>query len=227
MGTGVPRFLAMASQDYIPAGRTSTVKKGSVVLHVQTEYAFRPVPRITTTILDNGRVLHKIERALEAAVSTPEEQTRTEATLLRQHAEVIAIIQNGDEKVTAPTPVPEPVRIHDIAVGDDTPVHERLQKIPGVQKLFRLDNDGSFRTDAGSEQFRKSFGGVFKNLRQLMDLFDRSPEDGSQRRRGVYEIERDRLYFASSGRECYFLVVRRINVTTQYEAEIKAALDGE
>lgn len=200
------------------------MKKGETLLQVQTEYATRPGPRITTTILDNGRVLHKVERSLERAISSLDEQHRCEATLIRQHAEVIAIIEGGRDTVPSSEPVLEEEQVINL---DPASTLDRLRKVPGVQQVFRLENDGSFAASDSSSQFQKKFGAVFKNLRELLELFERTPGVGITRQQGVYEIERDRLYLASTGSECYFVVVRRVNVTTQYEQEIKAIIKGE
>ncbi len=77
---------------FIPAGRTSLVKRGDQQLQVQTEYAYRPYPRITTTILNGGQVLHKLEKRLERPIESVEEQNIAEDVIKRQHLEVIALI---------------------------------------------------------------------------------------------------------------------------------------
>ncbi len=207
------------SLQYIPAGRTSTVKRGNTVLQVQTEYAHRPNPRITTTILDNGRVLHKVERQLDRTIESLEEQRKTEVTLVRQHTEVMSIIQNDPSAVNEPKfPSPEPIDISPLSA------HDRIKAIPGVQMVIQMENDGTFSSPEMTMEFQKQFAFVFKNLRELLELFERVPGVGVVRRQGVYEVERDRLYFVSCGDECFFVVIRRVNVTTQYEQELRAVL---
>jgi hypothetical protein len=218
----------MSVSHFIPAGRTSTVRKGETIFQIQTEYAYRPLPRITTTVSNQGRVLHKIERSLDHAVETLEEQTRTEVIIKRQHAEVISILE------TQPAPAPEPpkvVAVEPTRVEDSqarmTPTSEdALKKIPGVTHVYTLDNEGNFHTDHSSEQFQKTFSPVFRGIQELIQLFGKEAGVGFTREQGVVEIESDRLYFASSGTECYFVVVRRVNVTTDYEREIKAVINA-
>ncbi len=215
----------MTSGDYIPVGRTSLVKKGEVSLQVQTEYASRPNPRITTCILQNGRVLHKIERSVDNAISTIEEQLRVETTIKRQHAEIIAIIQNTAFKPPVDSePVFAPRKPQ---VAAPRKPAECVAAVPGVQRVFHLDNEGNFMDDSGTEQFRKMFGPVFKSLHELMEIFGRLPGVGVTREKGVYEVERDRLYFASVGTECFFVLVRRVDPTTDYEKAFKAAVLGQ
>lgn len=64
------------------------------MLQVQTEYAHRPYPRITTTILNQGQVLHKLEKKLDQAIGSIEEQNLAEDVMKRQHAEVLSLIND-------------------------------------------------------------------------------------------------------------------------------------
>jgi len=88
---------------FIPAGRTSLVKRGDQQLQVQTEYAYRPYPRITTTILNAGQVLHKLEKRLDRPIESIEEQNIAEDVIKRQHQEVVALIgSKGRERPAQP-----------------------------------------------------------------------------------------------------------------------------
>lgn len=184
-------------------------------MQVQTEYAQRPAPRLTTTISNSGQVVNKIERALDHEISSLDEQARVEVSLKRQHQEVIGILQEQSEQQAGN---------QGDAGGSAGEWTDRLLAIPGVQKVYALDNDGNFFSDSGSEEFRKTFAPIFRNIRELMTVFNPMPDTDCARETGVYEVERDRLYFASVGSECYFVIVRRVNVTTNYEQEIKSSL---
>lgn len=87
--------------EFIPVGRTSLARRGETALQVQTEYAARPNPRIATTISENGRVIHKVERPLERQIMSAEEQRETEAQMRQQHASVVATIEgkNADQEL--------------------------------------------------------------------------------------------------------------------------------
>jgi hypothetical protein len=219
----------MSANHFIPAGRTSTVKKGEIIFQIQTEYAYRPMPRITTTVSNQGRVVHKIERALDRPVESLEEQNKTEVVIKRQHAEVISILETQDQNAPMASSAPAtPQLVTNTAVMAPVVVaftaEDTLKKIPGVTHVYTLDNEGNFHTDHSSEQFQKTFSPVFRSIRDLIQMFGKEPGVGFMREQGVVEIERDRLYFASSGTECYFVVVRRVNVTIDYEREIKSAI---
>lgn len=202
--------------EFLPAGRTSLVKNGDVPLQVQTEYAYRPYPRITTTILNNGQVVHKIEKKLLQPISSLDEQTRVERFLQVQHGEVLKTIKTNPPQV-ADESQPEPQTLT---------ISENLATVPGVQRIFHLDAAGNFVGMDDQHQFKETFGAILKNLTDVMDVFVLSPE-GDRRERGVCEVERDRLYFVSCGRECYFLSVRRVDCETSYEQAIKKSINSD
>lgn len=211
----------MAVSSFIPAGRTSLVRKGNLALQVQTEYAARPAPRITTTILKDGQVLHKIERVLDRAIESFEEQSSIETGMKRQHVEVVNILQSASLDAALN------LTSHFTSDGkSDRPVSvtERLGKIPGVRKLYHLDNDGNFQGTETSEHFKKQFSFIFKNLREVLNLFSELPGQAGTRERGVYEVEQDRLYFVSLGTDCYFLLVSPDHNVPDYEAAIRNVL---
>lgn len=209
----------MGATSFIPAGRTSLVKHGQISMQVQTEYASRPRPRITTTILREGEVLHKVERPLDRAVDSVEEQQRAEATIKRQHAEILTIVQS-DSYVKDHDPSGH-VKVQTATLS----LMDALQSIVGVERVYRLDNEGNFTGGALTDQFRKQFAPILKGMSEIIEVFGRTPGVGISRHRGVLELERDRLYFASGGTECYFILVRRTTGSPNFEHAIKAIVD--
>lgn len=210
----------MAESDYIPVGRTSLVKKEDVSLQVQTEYASRPYPRVTTTILKRGEVVHKVEKKLNRTVESIEEQSRTEALIQQQHSDVLAIIQRDST-------------VENLRLVEDTEpennnltMYDRLTSIPGFQHLYRLSSDGAFIGQNTSDQFKKTFTAVFKHLREVIDIFALLPGSEVVRQKGVYEVERNRLYFVSAGNECFFVTVQPTGEQIDYEVVLQKALLG-
>jgi hypothetical protein len=210
--------------DLIPTGRTSLVKRGDTPLQVQTEYAHRPLPRITTTVQKNGQVLQKIERNLEKPIESIEEKNRMETTIRKQHAEVIAIIEkSGPSAASHPRPVvsepkayPEPDEVLTTA--------ERLRELPGQHRIFRLDNEGNFLNAGVSKEFKKQFKAVFKNLHDLIAIFATVPGIGLTRESGVYEVEHDSLYLISTGAELYIMFLEHPDYSVDYEKTLKEAI---
>lgn len=211
----------MAASTYIPAGRTSIIKRRDITLQVQTEYAHRPLPRITTTILDGGKVVHKIERGLDKPIDSLARQEKVEEAVKRQHTEVLAIIRNESSGIPLSVGLPSRPQRRPVTLYDE------LCAISGVQHVFRLDNEGNFVGGSTSDQFKRSFAEVFKNIRQLIEVFVLEPGVGVTREKGVCEIERSRLYLASAGAECYFILVKPVDFTMDYEKAIKHVIDPD
>lgn len=200
---------------YIPAGRTSLVKKGGLSLQIQTEYARIPAPRITTTILRNGQVLHKVQRELEYQITSLEEQASTEEIIKRQHMAVVTQLKKHESLELKDSKKTEE-KILDCV--------DALKAIPGVHSVYRLDNVGKFTGALTSEHFKESFNSVFKNLNALLDIFRRVPGVGITREKGIYEIEAGRLYLVSAGLECFFVAISPQPEQHDYEKEIRKAV---
>ncbi len=208
----------MAEKDFIPVGRTSKIEFSSAELQIQTEYAFRPNPRITTSVISKGQVIHKIQQDLEKPISSFEEKTRAERLLQRQHAEVMRIVARKDFSLTKPADDKPLVDTESLTVVD------RLAQVNGVVKIFRVDNDGNFDSSNVSETFKNYFKSVFKNIKEVVEIFSKLP--GGQRETGVVEIERKRLYLVSRGNECYFLLVDGKTRSPEIESGVLKALYG-
>lgn len=238
----------MRKPEYIPTGRTSLLKDGPQPIQVQTEYAEHPYPRITTTVSNQGQVIHKVEIKLKRVLASDDEARRAEAVLTRQHGEVEAIIQqqarvaaeclndlassqpidlpenmNAPESVDAPQPdVPEKAAAPPVAPN----MMERLKAVEEVRHIYHLDNNGEFFSENARAQFRNSFKKVYRNLSDLLDVF---PEvgDGFLREQGVVEVERNRLYFLSTGDECFFVTVERGFSEVDFEKLLKELIVEE
>jgi hypothetical protein len=213
----------MAMADLIPTGRTSLVKRGELSLQVQTEYAHRPMPRITTTVQKDGQVLQKIERSLDNPIASIEEKNLMEDTIRKQHAEILTIIRGDQNPVRKPKPKPEAPPSEPKPYPESDPFQttlDRLHALPGKHRVYCLDNEGNFQDAAVSKEFAKMFKPVFKNLGDLIAVFGEIPGIGFTRETGVYEVERNRLYLVSAGSELYIVWIERPAIRINYEREI-------
>ncbi len=217
----LPDYGKMTATSYIPNGRTSLIKRGTTSLQVQTEYAYRPYPRLTTTISNNGQVVHKIEKKLERPIESFEEQSRVESIMKQQHGEVVAIIRE-DSSITRAKPL-EPEASGPVDPPIEISFRDRLKEIPGVGQVFHLGVDGAFSTEASEETFRKEFKVIHDSLEELLGVFPYN--GGATRDRGVLEVERDNLYLISCGDEMFFLTVSPTDADIVYEKAIKEVLD--
>lgn len=218
MSIGNPGVNNMAEQDFIPVGRTSKIECSSAVLQIQTEYAFRPNPRLTTCVISRGQVLHKIQQDLEKPISSVEEKARVERMLQKQHAEVLRILARRDfasKKSDEDKPL---VDTESLSIAD------KLSHVNGVVKIFRVDNNGNFDSSNVSETFKNYFKSIFRNVKEIMEIFSQLP--GGQRESGVVEIERKRLYLVSRGNECFFLLVDGKTKSAEIESGVIKALYG-
>jgi len=210
------QLVIMTSSNFIPAGRTSLVKRGGSAIQVQTEYAYRPYPRLTTTILDQGQVLHKIERKLDIPIESLEQQSSVEGLIVKQHKEILSIL-NDNQTFPAPQGAPP------LEPAEPLTTRERLATVPGVEHIYSLDNQGHFTGAQHGDHFKQAFTSIFKSIAELMEVFALLP-GGQMREKGVYEVQRDRLYLVSRGDECYFVTVHRANHEIVYEKALKEAL---
>lgn len=237
----------MSTDQYIPVGRTSLVRRGEDLppLQVQTEYSRRPYARIATTVTEQGRVLHKMEKKLGEPVATFEQQMQVERVMQAQHLEVERVIEAqvaampvagrptelagpdreptandmGSESTQAP-----PAGLFKSAEDDNDPrfrMMERLRTVPGVEHIFHLDAEGNFHGKHSEKQFKQDFGKIFKNLSDLISVFGLLDSPVPKRESGVVEVERDRLYYLSTGEDCYFVTVRRVDRETDFEQAFK------
>lgn len=187
-------------------------------MQVQTEYALRPYPRLTTTILNDGQVLHKIEKKLERPIESTEEQTEIERMIKRQHAEIVSIVEEHASGK------PSVLEVLGDSHSDYVTLSDHIKAIPGVHKVYDLDPEGNFLHQESADQFRKAFAVVFKGLRELLEIFAEIPGITMTREKGVYEVERDKLYLVSAGDEICFVTIKRANDTIVYEQALNKAL---
>jgi hypothetical protein len=206
----------MAEADLIPAGRTSRINKEGCEIQIQTEYAYRPAPRLTTSVIQAGQVIHKIQENLDKSISNIDEKIKIERLLQKQHFEILQVVK-GDDFTLDLMKKEKPIQ-------DKNPLSmaDKLSQIGGVVNVFRIDNEGNFDSANVSTKFKKYFKAIFKNTRKIIDIFNQLP--GGKRETGVVEVERRRLYLVSCGAECYFILMDGLNPGSIVESAIKETL---
>ena len=188
-------------------------------MQIQTEYAYRPYPRVTTTILDEGRVLHKVEKKLEKCVDSPEEQAAMEEIIKHQHSQVMLLVKDRKPEKVAST------QNKGIRVLAEPTFKSELKAIAGVERVFFLDKGGAFENDEDAINFKKYFPSLFKGLTDLLEMFMRLPGAEVNREIGVLEIKKDRLYFISSGFSFAFAITVKKEEQTNFEKIFKDLID--
>jgi hypothetical protein len=86
----------------IPGGLSSeaTCKEGRFC--VQTEFAHRPRPRVTTTISKDGEVVEKVESKWERSALTEEDKKDIEGFLRRQHQTALRKLREKSRESDSP-----------------------------------------------------------------------------------------------------------------------------
>lgn len=146
----------------IPCGLSSeaTVKEDKYC--VQTEFAQRPRPRVTTTISLNGEVVDKVENGWESSPLTEEDKQDVERFLKNQHQKVLEKIRAKDEEFTSPEG-----NEGEIHPGEEDPVAKvdrELSKTSGVLGWTFILQDGQILSHPISEPQDEDL------LRQAKDL---------------------------------------------------------
>jgi len=204
----------MAQADYIPAGRTSRIVSGPIEIQIQTEFALRPNPRLTTSIFSKGQVIHKVEQEVLNQITSFEDKIRVEEMLRKQHFEILQTLK--DEKKL------KPFLSATIPMSGGNSLYRRICGIKGVERVFHIDNEGNFSSDSISKEFRKKYSAISKSMLEVINIFALMP--GGEREKGVYEVEPDRLYLASCGKECYFILTNMSHAGTNFESEIRQVI---
>jgi len=189
----------MTSQ-FIPAGRTSVVKKGETEFQLQTEYAGIPHPRITTTIFAQGQVLHKIEKSIDKPIESIEEMHDIEDIIKAQHSEISKGLRERGLP-TAPSSI----------TGEESELSrlERIQRLQEVDRVFVVSSEGKILDDRRlTKDFKKLFKHIFRELPQMINVFASLPGDDDKREEGIFEIEPGRIILISTGIEFYLILVR-------------------
>jgi hypothetical protein len=82
----------MEPTEFMPPGKLGSHKHGNTLLQVQTEFARRPRPRLTTTVIVEGRTVHKVDHDWLDDLSQEENRLRLEIDLEEQHRSVMALV---------------------------------------------------------------------------------------------------------------------------------------
>lgn len=114
----------------LPAGLLSETRFGDTKFFVQTEFATRPQPRVTTTISIDGAVVEKVENVWDKLPQTEEEKESIETYLREQHQRVLKTIREKKGNLISF----EPGKVEENPFEDAAIINlkKELSKIKGV-----------------------------------------------------------------------------------------------
>lgn len=115
----------------IPGGLSSEASFKDTKFWVQTEFAQRPKPRVTTTISINGEVVEKVENVWERLPQTEEDKQEIEKFLKRQHQQVLEKIKNRRGKLASPEREKE-----EVASAEEDVVLKVKEELSGADGVF-------------------------------------------------------------------------------------------
>jgi len=187
----------------IPAGLISEAQAGDSKFFIQTEFAQRPQPRVTTTISINGAVVEKIENAWDGLPHTEEDKEEIEKFLRKQHKQVLKKIKDEKEKLAGF--VPEKGKT--ILPEDDVilKIREEFSKTEGVLGWVFILDDESMKTHLISEREQRQIEDLVRSIRDLSNLLAPIMEMGKLGC-GILDTRKNRAVFLPLER--YFLAIQ-------------------
>ncbi len=104
------------------------------VFQIQTEFYHRPTPKITTTVILNGKTMNKVDTPWQQELITDEDMRKIEKALRQQHQKVTQMIEDPEKKGKRARPQDSPVM----------KPWERLSQVQGIENLAVIDARGEF-----------------------------------------------------------------------------------
>ncbi|MGH8016309.1 MAG: hypothetical protein ACREBV_08975, partial [Candidatus Zixiibacteriota bacterium] len=157
-------------------------------------------------------------------VDTIEEQSQMEEVIKQQHADILSIIRENQKRTP---PKNEQSTTQKFRIVQEPSLAEKLVSIPGVEKVYQLSRDGEFFSQDDASIFKEAYPHLFKGLCELLELFMLLPGAEMKREQGVYEVEREGLYFVSAGKEFFFVKAKRIDHNTDFEKAFKEIISPD
>jgi len=156
--------------DFIPPGRLSGHKYAGKTLQVQTEYATRPRPRVTTSVMLDGRIIHKIDRNWEEGVETDETKKLLESFLAEQHRQALELVKARAHEYVETPPEPETATGYAEPSFRDS-MAEVLGSLPFVTGVYEFDKQGKMIYSFNFRDIYAEWNREFETLARLVSAF--------------------------------------------------------
>lgn len=158
---------------FIPNGRLSAVAYGDDKVQIQTEFAAYPRPRVTTSVVLAGRVVHKEDQPWDEETETPEGQQKLESALKRQHIEVHERVEGNIIEMAPPPQAASPrVRMPKMQSEAPIPARHPAGKAPGVLRLFIVSKSGDLLAADDSGIPAPGSAGLFVASAEFIEFFE-------------------------------------------------------
>jgi len=164
----------------IPTGRTSSVTWEGKIFQVQTEFITRPNPKVVSSIILDGKLIHKVEKSWKGETKA-EAQEEIEQFLKKEHEKVARALKKNP---------------YDFLSGGKEDFHSQVQRLSGLKEIdnpFILMYDGSLLfPDKKDEVFLDKFSKTIAQALRLASALIDSSKLG-EIRAGILECPPDRV----------------------------------
>jgi hypothetical protein len=176
----------------IPGGLASEASVRETKYCVQTEFAQRPKPRVTTTISINGEVVEKVENIWDNLPQTEEDRKEVETFLKKQHQQVLKNIKNKKaESVTFELKTKGSVNPQ----GTSTlTIEEELSRIPGIYGWILLSADNGIKASQLSTKEKGEYSDMVWSVKNFSELLSSETTLGNFQG-GILEVSDSRMVF--------------------------------
>jgi len=163
---------------FIPTGRLSAVERNGEKIQIQTEFGLYPMPRVTTTVILGGQVLHKQQQEWAAETESEEGQRELEVFLNKQHLDIHKRIESDDlliNRITAgeastseaKMPTVEPIR-----PAKPKPNRHPAAECPGIVRMFIVSQSGDLIAADDSGVPRASGTELFPAVSEFIEFWE-------------------------------------------------------
>lgn len=163
-----------------PAGRTSSVTWERKTFQVQTEFVIRPNPKLVSSIILDGKLIHKVEKPWKGQV-TLEDQKEIEQFLKKEHEKIAQALKKNP---------------YDFLSGgkeDFQSQVRRLSELKGIDNPFIMMYDGSLLfPDKKDELFTEKFSKTIAQALRLASALTDSSRLG-EIRAGILDLPPDKV----------------------------------
>lgn len=161
---------------FIPNGRLSAVTWNGEKVQIQTEFAPNPRPRVTTSVVIGGRVVHKIEQPWDQETGSPLGQKDLEAFLQKQHFVVHSRVEKNEIEL-GPV-IPQAAR-QDVKMpsGPLPPTRHPAGTAPGVLHVFIVSKNGDVIAVDESRTPGPAHTGFFQAAAEFVEFWESAESD--------------------------------------------------
>jgi len=163
-----------------PAGRTSSVTWEGKIFQVQTEFVTRPNPKVVSSIILDGKLIHKVEKSWKGGTKA-EDQEEIEQFLKKEHEKVARALKKNP---------------YDFLSGGKEDFQSQVQRLSELKEIdnpFILMYDGSLLfSDKKDEVFLDKFCKTIPQALRLASALTDSSKLG-EIRAGVLDYPPDKV----------------------------------